>query len=624
VYLKIKKNVEFCFDNFSMYTPKFVIEFSHPSIAGVMKLDSIDENTQLEEILSGNDYGGLWYNRKLSGFTVYRSQHPGVYDFLMWIENNLSERCKSLSIVLKHYTSPTNAIVRYTGEVNLNQCKFSLDRCRIELESTQQNIYSHIDRKKDVEFNLLSVGNAFSVFLIEPSMSFTSYTSVNGWVEMVSATDYPNPSSPPPGDHWSLYQINSGYWLWMRLFTVNECLGGNSVMPGPFLVDGYYNSWDIEQECVALNAFVKMSKWVTFMHPFVSNTLEDYLIHHYECPHPYAIGEVNTSGTCTSIACDKNHYDREYSNARRLSDVLRELITFLTEDALIQVAGVKSNFFGINSDGDPNVNPYTGGYNFWRDPALMDITDVKWPDASNDATISIITFKKIMGDLYKKFRVRWNIQELSPGTFTLIIEHEKHILAQMGLLDLTDDDGFREYTYSSSELSGRITYTDIVQRNIDFVGTSITFELACTENSEDKYNTELLCSDVQFIRDYPDDCPNDGVVILSVVEKDGKNIIWRRPGALSGLWMVNTPMSWANCLETFHNYEGNTKTGYINGHEVTFEIVKRVKEQKIDKLDCAYNGVPTVRCKTSLGNEGILQSVRTNLKSNELNFTIRL
>lgn len=532
---------------------------------------------------SSNDYGGYYWTNKLSSFTIARKNDQAAYNLVMSIENSVN-RCEPMTVEVRRYTNfSTGAYtVVFRGEFSANMCSFNLQNCTIDVTTRVKSIYSCIDKGKDIDFNILSIPNTAEakVFRAANLLPFSLEGQIEYTAEDMSA-DPTWASLNLPGVIGSSPGVTE---IFFRVYIVNECIGGVSQTP-PVGYGQTPDDWIAIDECFEMGDGTQYTKWVMFPPNYVGIYLVSQLSYTDSCPLSTALGQVTIGGNCCSLIFTEGLpgvATITIPNGRWLQDVLLETINFALSGCDYSIDSVKSDFFQWNSE-DPisETNYVNGEIHYWKNPMLFQITDVKYYDADEQASICILTFKKLMSDLFKLMNLVWWIE--TDGTnYYLRIEHLSRAEGS-DIVDMSDVKGFKAYAYDTENLAFQLKFSTPVQRNLDFVGSEITFNGACTNESVEKVDTELLCADIDYIQSYSEDTSNDAIVIVAC---DPDGMIWSTIGNLSGTSQINAPMSWANLHDAFHRHGAHTPTGKINNEDVTFDSTKRIKKQSIKAKNC--------------------------------------
>lgn len=569
---------------------------------------------------SSNDYGGYYWETKMSSFTIQKKLDSAAYGVILGVENSIY-RCDPMIVEVRNYTNIANNTYSlvYRGEFSANNCSFDLEKCLITVESNEQSLYRCIDKNADSDYNFLSGVNIIDATIIKKE-NYLPFSMV-GDVEF-TAVDM---SADPTYDSLSIPGVIGGVagttTIYFRIYTITECIGGVSQTPSVGFGQDEDN-WQALDECIALGDNTEYTKWVMYPPTYVGQYLVSQLTYSDTCPITTAVAQVTISGTCCSLVFLSGTPAIAVGtipNGRALQDVVLDCLNFITTSCGNTFAFVKSDFFQWNSDlVDDGNSIITGSTHYWKNPVLFQISDVKFPSATEKASVGIITFKKLMSDLYKQFRVKWWI-ETDGSIYWIRIEHESQA-ESTSVYDLSGQSGFKKYSYSNDKLPFQIKYSTPVQRNIDFVGTEIVYQTGCTNQDVENVATEILCSDIDFIQAFPDDITNDAVVIVAC---DADANVWSSIGKISLNSQINAPMSWANLHDAFHRHGANTPEGTINNQSVVFSSTKRIKKQSIIAKNCNLNIHAYTMIETELG-VGEISSISTDIATSVSNIDLLL
>jgi hypothetical protein len=560
---------------------------------------------------SSNDYGGYYWESKLSSFTIQRKLDSAAYDLLMSIENSVY-RCDPVYVELRRYVDTFNNQynIEFRGEFSMNSCKFNIEHCKIEVSCREVSLYSCLNKNKDADYNFLSIENPItgSVFRISNLLPFN----------MVGAVEYSSDdmSGDPTWDNLTLPGIIGGVpgstTIYFRLYVVTECIGNVSQTPDA----GYGQTpedWIPLLECFTLGDGSQYTKWVMYPPTYVGQYIVSQLSYIDTCPVTTAIGQITISGTCCSLVFTEGTPGYAVStipNGRSLYKTILAVTSFALTDCPYSISFAKSDFFLFNSDlVETTYNQVSGGLHYWKHPLLFQITDVKFPEASEQASIGMITFKKLMSDLYKMFKVVWWL-ESDGSNYWVRVEHES-FAESLDVINLSNLKGFKAYNYLNENLPYSLKFSTPVQRNLDFVGSEIKFSPNCTNQEIESRNTDMLCADIDYIQSFPDNITNDAIVIVAA-DADGN--IWSTTGMLSNNSQVNAPMSWANLHDAFHRHGAHTPSGKLNNVDVDFVSTKRIKRQSLTAKNCDLYLHSFTMCETELG-IGEINSITTEIHS---------
>jgi hypothetical protein len=213
-------------------------------------------------------------------------------------------------------------------------------------------------------------------------------------------------------------------------------------------------------------------------------------------------------------------------------------------------------------------------------------SDTKDPDATNEASIGVISLKDLMTELQKMWDVSWYIDD--DGYFR--IEHEKFFYngktfgtKTVGIY-LTDDskyvapDGDKYYIedtqfYESGDIeklkSETIKFTDEDTYEFRSEMNYITYDVVADLIITKEHNITLISTDVGKAINNPDDLMDDGFFFFNCEpKKDGYlQIISRERDPVSPeapIWVANAAFSVKWLLHDYYGYGRSDKSGVLS------------------------------------------------------------
>lgn len=312
---------------------------------------------------------------------------------------------------------------------------------------------------------------------------------------------------------------------------------------------------------------------------------------------------------------------------------LKDTLEYLVSETCSAIKCVVSDFFQINPENPSNINYVTGEVSKVNNLILAEISDVKDPNSTEQATLELITFKEFYEDLKCMFDVRMFID--SNGC--LRIEHVSYFLKNI-VLDLTSDNYINYtknkccYSYDSKDLPRRSIFSSVDYYNIEWAETSITYNLEdgtnnpCVGDNEEKCNLNILHSDYEGIVTNADEFSNDGLVIFSTEFNGTDYDVINENGALTGVKYSNGHLSWANLLENYHLHNRPVGYGFINNTFRYFKSVKPIKKLEKQTIPFCCDNFNIFNefsyIKNKYGN-GEIEEIVLNLQSNTLEIDLK-
>lgn len=311
---------------------------------------------------------------------------------------------------------------------------------------------------------------------------------------------------------------------------------------------------------------------------------------------------------------DENRIDEQYEiinyeidNGIKLSDAL----DFMQECGL----SIVSDFFNINPDNThPNNIAYDCAETDLLNLIIFQITDIKTPDAFQNANRYNIALIDLVKDLLSLFNIEFRIEN---GVWRL--EHTSYFQAQQGI-DLVSNYnasliGNNSYDYIGEKIPKREEWIFPSTQSSNFDGGAISYNSCYDENTVSKYQLIHLFTDVYDILENPDNYGNAGLVIVSTVEFNGTNTILSQ----------NKSMQLTNLQNCYWKHDRPQWSGVIGGQEMDFLSVKPTKRQVPLEIQlcCAdfKDWNPSNLIKSQIG-WGEVDTARYSFKNRCLEFTL--
>lgn len=267
----------------------------------------------------------------------------------------------------------------------------------------------------------------------------------------------------------------------------------------------------------------------------------------------------------------------EIDNGVLLSDVLKNNLSCTG-------VTVKSDFFGINEDGTyPSGTVYTEALSNLQSVIIWQKSDVKRPDATENATQGAWTYAKLLSSLREQFNVRWR---LSGSTFR--IEHVSYFTSTNGL-DLTAGayagriTGFHAYSVDQNEVGKTERWFFMEDTTVPFSGTPIYYSNCVPYDAPEEIPHDMgqVNNDIGYIQASPDRVSDEGFVFGACYENtvSGTYHMVTENSATGFGAIINGHLSIPNLLDVYHRHERPLPSGTLNGSAVTFESTQRKRRQ---------------------------------------------
>lgn len=239
------------------------------------------------------------------------------------------------------------------------------------------------------------------------------------------------------------------------------------------------------------------------------------------------------------------------------------------------ITGIQSDFLGINPQGDaPSNSVYTTASGNLSDIVVFQKSDMKFPDASQNAFNGKWTYKEILESLKAQFDIEWRVNGTGD---TLRIEHTSFYSSTSGLDLVTNypDDiaGLHAYTYRDGEVAQYEEWKFMETVSQDFLGTSVRYDQCISEESQDvvSYSYGQVNNDVSYIQNNTDQVSDEGFVFVNTYVSGSNYYFISETSTFSGNLLVNGHLCTPNLLENYHTYNRLFPTGYMNNVLTTFD-----------------------------------------------------
>lgn len=249
------------------------------------------------------------------------------------------------------------------------------------------------------------------------------------------------------------------------------------------------------------------------------------------------------------------------------------------------------------------TSPATGEANELLNVYLIQKSDAKRPNDSNNATIGKTTFKELMEILYSAFQILWDISD----NYNLILKHQSEIENNQGL-----NISVAPYTAMTAHYKGIEFNKNLLFRyekwefmeakNEDFIGLPIEYNEFCTIKENDAktktYSLGSITTDLSLIQQEESEISDDGFCMVALLSSE----IAVRNGLITGYKQLNEALSLARLHDNYWRHNRILSTGLMNGASITFESSQKIR--KLPELTIKYCGEfdPKEEITTELGN----------------------
>ena len=292
--------------------------------------------------------------------------------------------------------------------------------------------------------------------------------------------------------------------------------------------------------------------------------------------------------------------DETYDRCRMLVDVIEYLLRKTTGDV---AAIVNSDFF---EDATNYVTDTTNHYDY---VAIMQKSDAKRPNATNNALVGMMSLKHIL-EIISCMNLTWEYD----GT-DLRIEHISYWPENPGI-DISTQKiarGTNKYKYLNETIPKYEKFSWMEAYNTDFIGVPIEYSDDCVTSDIANNSVELTLSDIttdlQYIIDsmVSEDTENaisDNGWVLIANENRGGDLYIRFGASILSPYQYfypNMDFAWTALHITLFMHNRYLPTGTMNNALKTFYTVRKNKQQTCSIVNCDTEFDPTEHLTTELG-----------------------
>jgi hypothetical protein len=446
-----------------------------------------------------------------------------------WIQQQekSSYRCEPIEVRIDKLCDGQYVNNYIQAEAYLNEADFDEDMCRAELALKVKNDFRCYDQNKSTEFNIMA--QVFQRYTI---------TVQEGEIEILNT----NNDSKPAGDGWVIYSWDQQwdpdgtvrYWQvgWARL-------NNNGVYSQPYLIN--YTSSEMGTGTGAPGGYRK-------------------------------------TYTYTIVGAQFSNID----NGMKLKDVLTKAIQFVCPSL-----NVKSDFFQINPDAPSSINYVTGQLSQVNNLLLFQKSDIKRPNADNNASIQLMDTEKLIENLCNIFNLRWDIIGSD-----FILEHVSYYSTRY-INDITTERykahlfQKNKYSYSRDKLPKLESFKMMEQFYPDFAGLPIHYNSGCEDRSssrknEKTYEADFITTDFFYTisNPLPDNHPDFSGRITDkgffLAACDNNFNLLSEPGIMDAK-SPNNVLGWAHLHPKYWMHQRPQRRGTMNGLFTQFISEKPTK-----------------------------------------------
>lgn len=476
------------------------------------------------------------------------------YEFLKAIDES-GDRCEETTITFSSGTFSRTYLLSIVGAAFKNDLK------EVILKPGVDDKYSCVVKSWEDEISIFdSPRIEVSLYYgIEVELNSQSYSNIADFPGII--TPAPPPTTDATDPAWILLTLDatesSGFWsgnvTYARQKKVTDCVDGSPVAPPG-------NGWQLRTDDCAGSGTSTYTKTV----PYVLDEEEEY---------------INTDTRKRQYRKIPG-YDLDELTGLDIDNGV-SLMTVLSSWYNSKCGGVVvSDLFDFNAPGTAPSNDVYDQAENCANTLIFQISDIKRPDATENAKSGNITPKKILEGIWAQFQAIWWID--SDGD--LRIEHNS-ILSTVSFMDLTSTHaeqikGLNNYSSIQGDLPRNQTFDSSESYgHQDFTGTPLNYPNSCSEGA-DKYTTPWV-TDMGSILVNPSLASDSGFVVVSALKDGSDYYVDTEEGEISGLQILNGAFSWANLQAVYHQHHRPFLTGVMNTRDHTFESAKKFKRQSL-------------------------------------------
>lgn len=543
----------------------------------------------------------------------YKKEQPSkitftgaAYQQLLYLENSIY-RCQYVTLTVERRCLVDNVETWqawFVGRISFNEGTWDLDRCLLEVKANKVNPDQCYQDNKSTDLDL---------FTVIPERHTIKVYDGTAAIETVSYTNtftLPAPECITPYFPGGSVAAEAGYWknyFWRKRYILTFCIS--------------VTRWARQVLTIACGSPDPGSDWhlISTDCPGTGKKFARKAVV-FDCVDEDSPGFFSHS--CEVLGVGGFNF---IDNGLTLKSVLEAFAAQFCGDTV-----VVSDFFQINAEHISTNNPVTGDLSKTNNIFIFQKSDVKRPDATENATKAVWNFEKCLTAICEMFNCRFRF--LDDGT--LRIEHISY-WAQNAGLDLTSDRykkfvvWKKKYTYTTEKIPSKEKYTFMESlKDSDFEGLPIIYSGACvseasnvTNHSVDDVTTDVdYCltngsSDSSFVSD-------SGFVFIATVPIGGDNVIITEDPIL-GDRRINNSLAWAQLHRDYHKYYRPLIKGNMNGVDTTFESARPTKKGEIITvpLCCGDEFNPDDTVKTVFG-DGVVDKAVYSFKDNTIDLDL--
>lgn len=439
-------------------------------------------------------------------------------------------------------------VLKFTGTFSMSSGSWDIDKCIVRFKVESLNPYECLDKELE-DLNILDLGLTAQQANFGFEYGYDSYDCVSSG----PGTCFGSPEAPTSAHYATALESSVGFhygFLWH--YIISDC----GYDPG--------GDWTILDACSGGTIKYRKSIVKQYSPDVYERTLDD-------------VAYFNEEFEFVVNFPPKTYID----NGLKLWEVMQLLL-----DDICSGYTIVSDFFQHNPENENVINYVTQVTNIYTNLLIFQKSDVKRPDALNNATKAETNFIKLLENVLKMFNCAYRID----GT-DFRIEHVSWFSSRLGTNLLTERNkklylkGTRKYSYEDTRLPKYEKFKFMEASYEDFVGRDIIYDSSCVNNREEnasKTEIENITTDIFHCLENPasdsEEVSDEGFVIIAC---DSDNNMIFDSGILNDENVPNNVLGWAHLHDKLWKHGRVLYTGTMNDVETEFiSVVPSIKQDK--------------------------------------------
>jgi len=492
--------------------------------------------------------GEVFYRLKAKkDWLIDKSKNSTIYATLLQYFYDREQFDTEIKVRIDDNSGISSNEMPWYGYFNVVEMKVFNDGGYVAVKPHPDDSYRPILDNYEIEIDIIESG----LTEYSPIVVYRSGTEYD-FMEKTGGGEEP----PSPWTSWNGGTISNVYFIFCEIIYYGI---------GIQYMDDFYNEYSLDQ---SKNYFMFKSQVLYMTPPDTTGWVQD--------------GKLWRKPSCTAqdITYTLTHF-------RRLSAVTQYILDELDDDYDIGAFTYVSQLF-LNTDSGTH-NEITGDSpNRLPNLLIAQKSDVKDPDATNPATVGLISFKELMG-IYKNVWDAWWYLD-SWGDFR--IEHRKYFdggksytgSAAVGC-DLTNSDRYNQDLFRQIQnftLDIPVNYEtwsmmegDPEHDDYKEMWRTISYSIGLGGRKEERHDLPKLTTDISAIINDPENIADEGFVIVDV--NAGDQIVNYDVPRYSN--RPNGHMYPQAFIDEYHRYGRYLLTGKLLGDITTFSSERKTRTQ---------------------------------------------